>query len=156
MVRAMPESVCFLRPAKSAVRLRHVTIGIYRHLSEARTPRGKSVDAAWSPTDGLQLREQAAFLQRNKARACHRKNLLEHSLSCSGRALCGMLLGMALQTFTESSGSHSDEHDVEAQDFFEEPLGDHPHAHFSGRAPWLRAGVLGANDGGLPRPAHKY
>lgn len=40
--------------------------------------------------------------------------------------------------------------DVEAQNFWSTPVGEHPHHHFSGRAPWLRAGVLGANDGEAP------
>lgn len=37
--------------------------------------------------------------------------------------------------------------DIEAQNFYKDPPGKHPHHHFSSRAPWLRAGVLGANDG---------
>jgi hypothetical protein len=42
--------------------------------------------------------------------------------------------------------------DLEAQDFYQQAQGTHPHDHFSGRAPWLRAGVLGANDGQLLLP----
>lgn len=54
---------------------------------------------------------------------------------------------MALQIESKSGGTQTQDFDVEAQSFFAQPLGEHPHHHFSGRAPWLRAGVLGANDG---------
>mmetsp|Transcript_318 Transcript_318/g.913 ORF Transcript_318/g.913 Transcript_318/m.913 type:complete len:96 (-) Transcript_318:1068-1355(-) len=54
---------------------------------------------------------------------------------------------MALKAETTSCDSRMEGFDVEAQNLFEQPLGEHPHNHYSGRAPWLRAGVLGANDG---------
>ena len=54
---------------------------------------------------------------------------------------------MELPTLSTTNDSHETDFDVEAQKFFEAPIGKHPHHHFSGRAPWLRAGVLGANDG---------
>lgn len=54
---------------------------------------------------------------------------------------------MELPTTSTTNDSHETDFDVEAQKFFEAPIGKHPHHHFSGRAPWLRAGVLGANDG---------
>ena len=40
--------------------------------------------------------------------------------------------------------------DIEAQSHHGELKSPHPHAHYSSRAPWLRAGVLGANDGAQP------
>ena len=41
---------------------------------------------------------------------------------------------------------HPTDHD-ELESFFAGESPPHPHDHYSSRAPWLRAGVLGANDG---------
>ena len=50
---------------------------------------------------------------------------------------------MAVQ---DIESQHPTDHD-ELESFFAGESPPHPHNHYSGRAPWLRAGVLGANDG---------